>query len=243
MIAETLWSARRGGRTVEAVPVASLEAAYGIAEATVEHATAAKDVVVGYKIGLTDAGAQAAFGASEPAAGALLAGGAVAAGEPVRLEGLQDPRIELEVAIVLGEALTGGAMTPDRVRAATRALAPAFEIVASRWRGGPDGLPALVADQTNAVGHLVGPPVSPWELGGEATLTVDDEEWSVRIADRPDPWASVAWLAQHLIARGTPLQAGQVVLSGTLTPPAPLPSGALVRGAVAGLGAVELRTA
>ena len=86
-------AARKDGLTVQPTPVSTLDEAYGIADATTAIAVAAGDRVIGHKIGLTDAAARAVFEAAEPAAEALLAGGALETGAPLTQPGerLGDP--------------------------------------------------------------------------------------------------------------------------------------------------------
>jgi 2-keto-4-pentenoate hydratase len=80
-------AARKDGLTVQPTPVSTLDEAYGIADATTAIAVAAGDRVIGHKIGLTDAAARAVFEAAEPAAEALLAGGALETGAPLTQPG------------------------------------------------------------------------------------------------------------------------------------------------------------
>ena len=121
--------------------------------------------------------ARAVFGATEPAAGALLASGGSAHGEPPRIDWLQVPRIELEVAVVLAEPLAEGPMTADRVRAVTSAGRPG-SLVAGERRArarivgiGDVGLAFVPVD---------GLPPLPWRSHGATTWTRDRSSSSSR---------------------------------------------------------------
>lgn len=142
-----------------------LEMAYAVESATRDLAVAAGGRLIGYKVGLTAQPVRDTFGADEPAAGHLLADRLLEDGEPLATVGLFAPMAEVEIAFILGEALPGPRVTAQDVRNATAAVAPAFEIVDSRWRGGPRTLPMLVADNTNAA-RAAGAPGRPTRVSG-----------------------------------------------------------------------------
>jgi len=57
-----------------------------------------------------------------------------------------------------------------------------------------------------------------------------------------DPREALAWLARKAIARGQPLLAGDIILTGALAPMAPLPAGATVEVEIDGVGRVSFRS-
>ncbi|MEU6264535.1 2-keto-4-pentenoate hydratase [Saccharopolyspora shandongensis] len=246
-LAQRLWRAGNGAPTVD--PDATdrpddLELAYAVQATTRALAIAAGERVIGYKIGLTSQPARDAFGAGEPAAGHLLAGRLLPEGRSLDAAGLFEPKVEVEIAFVLGEALRGPDVTAHDVRNATAAVAPAFEIVDSRWRGGATTLPMLVADNTNAAYAALGPRVAPpreglAEIG--ATLSIGDREIpGSATAVMGDPAEAVAWLARHLLSSGARLEAGDIVLSGTLCAPTAISAGDRLVADLGELGRIAL---
>ncbi|WP_326564960.1 fumarylacetoacetate hydrolase family protein [Amycolatopsis rhabdoformis] len=245
-LAELLFKATRGGPAVAPVPLSELGEARAVARATRDLTLAAGDTVAGYKVGLTNQPARDAYGATEPAAGCVYASTVLTAGETVPTAALFAPRAEIEIAFVLGRTLSGPGVTADDVRAATDAIAPAFEIVDSRWDGGPTSLALLVADNTLASHAVIGPrfPVPPDFSDLTCTLTIGDRTapGSVSAVMNGDPLAAVAWLANHLAAAGEELPAGSVVLTGTLCAPTPFTGGETLVAEVSGMGTLTLPT-
>jgi 2-keto-4-pentenoate hydratase len=222
-----------------------LETAYAIQDATHDLAVAAGERVIGHKVGLTSQPARDTFGAVEPAAGHLLASGLLADGEPLATAGLFAPMVEVEIAFTLGEALPGPQVTAQDVRDATAAVAPAFEIIDSRWRGGARTLPMLVADNTNAARAMLGPPATPpasTELSKiTATLSIGARTVpGSATAVLGDPAEAVAWLAGHLLRGGRRLEAGDIVLSGTLCAPTAISAGDHLAADLGELGRITL---
>ncbi|WP_448331830.1 2-keto-4-pentenoate hydratase [Streptomyces sp. DSM 41534] len=247
-LARRLWEAGNGADAVD--PAAAdrlddLELAYAVESATRDLAIAAGERTIGYKIGLTSQPARDTFGADEPSAGHLLAGRLLEHGEPLAMAGLFNPLAEVEVAFTLGEALPGPDVTAQDVRDATATVAPAFEIVDSRWQGGPRGLPMLVADNTNAARAVLGSAVALPASGDLSRLTATLTIGSTTVpgsaaAVMGDPAEAVAWLARHLLRGGRRLEAGDIVLSGTLCAPTAISAGDHLIADLGELGRIEL---
>ncbi len=189
--------------------------------------SASGDEPVGFKVGLTSAAGRASFSTDEPVGGFLSAATVSTEGD-VTLAGLIAPALEVEVAFVLGTDLDGQ-VTPRDVLDATAELAIAFEIIDSRWDGGARTAAMLVADNSYAARAVLGPRFAPGDVDLTqlaVTATVADTRLDGHAANvLGDPARALAWLAGHLAARGEGLGAGDIVLSGTLTAPAPLRPG------------------
>jgi 2-keto-4-pentenoate hydratase len=108
--------------------------------------------LVGAKIGLTNKAVQSVFGVFQPDFGVLLADMAVPDGDIVDLKRLIQPRVEAEVAFVLGTDLPHQDITSVDVIRATDYLLPAIEIVDSRIKGWDISIVDTVGGQ-----RLVGP--------------------------------------------------------------------------------------
>ena len=190
-------------------------------------AVAAGERIAGYKIGLTSTSAQLSFSAIEPISGYLSATSVIGTGEPVCLSGLIEPKLEVELAFILGEDLDGRATAADVWRASAE-VALSFEIVDSRWQGGVPTVAMLVADNSNAARAVIGQrvPISADLRRIQVGLAIGDfrvEGHGENVMG--DPARAVAWLAMHLDGRGQRLMADHIVLSGTLTAPVPVKPG------------------
>ncbi|WIX83080.1 fumarylacetoacetate hydrolase family protein [Amycolatopsis carbonis] len=245
-LARRLTKATHGGPAVAPAPVADLAHAYRVSRAICDLALAAGDRLAGYKVGLTSEPARATYGATEPAFGHVLASTVLQPGQPLSTADMFAPRAEVEIAFILGRSLSGPDTTAEDVVAATAAIAPAFEIVDSRWSGGPTTLAMLAADNTNAAYAFLGPQAPlPQDLSGlECTLKIGDKAipGSAAAVMNGNPAAAVAWLANHLAAAGESLPAGAMVLTGTLCAPTPFTGGDTLFAEVSGLGNLTLAT-
>lgn len=200
------------------------ELAYAVQRAGITRRLEAGAVVVGRKVGLTSPAVQAQLGVDQPDFGVLLDTMRVDDGAEVPVGWLLQPRVEGELAFVLGADLTDPDPTPTEVRAAVDHAVAAIEIVDSRIAGwditfadtvadnGSSGLFVLGADRLDLAAF------KPAEVA--MTLAVDGEVVSTGTgaACLGDPLNALTWLARTAVAVGDPLRAGQVVLSGALGP-------------------------
>lgn len=179
-------------------------------------------VRAGYKLGFTSAAMREQMGVDHPNSGVLLADMRL---PEQRLPAgvLIQPRIEPEIAILLGRDLHGAQLTPEQVAAATAAVLPAIEVVDSRYRDYRFKSVDNIADNSSAARYLLGAPralsgVGDLRLVG-VLLSIDGVlvDQGLGVAALGSPLAAVAWLAGHLSTRGEGLQAGEVVLTGGLT--------------------------
>lgn len=202
--------------------------------------------LVGRKIGLTSPAVQKQLGVDQPDYGMLFADMQIANGGIVPQGVLIQPRIEGEVAFIMGDALLSGAVDEARFAAAAASMCPALEIVDSRIEAWRIGIVDTVADNASSARFVLGDARLPLaELDPrEVTMTLrcDGE-----IASRGDgraclgnPLTAAAWLARKMIALGRPLQRGDIVLSGALGPMVALDPGRKYELEVYGLGTVSV---
>ena len=109
--------------------------AYAVQRALTRDRLDAGGRVVGHKIGLTSAAVQRQLGVDQPDFGVLFADMDVSGVAEVPLDGLLQPRIEAEIAFVLGTDLDDGELSAARVRGAVGYAVAALEIVDSRVAG------------------------------------------------------------------------------------------------------------
>jgi len=219
-------------------------AAYAVQSRLIEARTAAGARVVGRKIGLTSPAVQAQLGVDQPDFGVLLDDMDVSGPEPVPTDRLLQPKVEAEIAFVLGADLAEGPLDDAQVRAAVAYAVPAIEIVDSRVAGWDIRFADTVADNASSGLYVLGKDrrtldeVEPIEV--EMSMSVDGEVVSTGngAACLGDPLKALGWLALTARELGNPLRAGQVVLSGALGPMHAVSAGSQVTAELTGLGTV-----
>ncbi|GAA4113074.1 fumarylacetoacetate hydrolase family protein [Nocardioides fonticola] len=250
--ARRLQDAARSGRPC--APVRDLigpedgAAAYAVQADLARARVAAGARIIGRKIGLTSAAVQAQLGVDQPDFGVLLDDMEVAHGGTVPPGRLLQPRIEAEIAFLLGTDLDGAVeeLTDERVRGAVVGACAALEIVDSRIAGWDITFADTVADNGSSGLFVLGPRrVALAEVDPRAVVMTLQEDGVAVSHGRGeaclgDPLLALAWLARTAAGHGDPLRAGDVVLSGALGPMVPLRTGARYRASISGLGDVEV---
>lgn len=201
--------------------------------------------VAGAKIGLTAPVVQQQFGVFQPDFGVLFDDMVHAHAEPLELGRFLQPRVEGEIAFVLGHDLDRPGATVADVLRATDFVLPAIEIVDSRIAGWDLAITDTVADNASSGAVVLG--TTPYPLSGldlsrvGMVLQRDGEPVSFGAghACLGSPVVAVAWLAREMARRGQPLRAGDVVMSGALGPMVPVTGPGRYRLALDGLGEVE----
>lgn len=222
-------------------------AAYAVQALLGAERVAAGASVVGRKVGLTSAAVQQQLGVDQPDFGVLYDDMAHADGATIPIGAVLQPRVEAEVAFVLGDDLADGDLSPAQVAAAVDHVVAAIEICGSRVRDWDIGFGDTVADNASAGAFVLGTvrrslaEVTPRDVRMRMTVTGAEDSTGTGAACLGDPLAAVAWLAHRARELGEPLRAGQVVLSGALGPMRPVTPGAEAHATISGLGAVSVR--
>lgn len=225
-------------------PDLDLDLAYRVQDALVARRVGAGERVVGAKLGLTSRAKQEAMGVHEPLY-AWLTDAMVLPGDRLALDALIHPRVEPEIAFVLGADLVGPGVTAADALAATAEVCGALEVIDSRYADFRFTLPDVVADNASAARVLLGAErvAAPDDLAREECVLEVDGQVVATVTGAAvlgDPAEAVALLANDLGRRGRRLEAGWVVLSGALTAAVPLRPGQTVRAAFARLGVLSL---
>ena len=248
-VAEELVVAEREHKAIDpftdAHPDFDLEAAYEAQRLFVQTKVDAGDVLVGAKLGLTSRAKQQAMSVSDPLYGKITRSMLAPFGEPLDLTSLIQPRVEPEIAFLLGEGLAGG-VTITEVLAAIKLVFAGIDVLDSRYRDYRFTLPDVVADNCSAGRFLLGPRALPLTdlpdlrlLGCVLRADGDVVHTAAGAAVMGHPAASVAWLVRRLAERDESLPAGSLVFSGGLTAPILLRAGHSVTVEFDGLGTVE----
>ncbi|MEV0608261.1 fumarylacetoacetate hydrolase family protein [Polymorphospora rubra] len=206
--------------------------AYRIQEAVVAHRLARGERPVGLKLGLTSRAKMAQMGVDEVIWGRLTDAMHIPDGGTISLADHIHPKAEPEVAFLV----EGGAIA---------AVAPAIEVIDSRYVDFRFTLPEVIADNTSASGFVVGAwqpvPAGIDNLG--VLLEVDGRTVQIgsTAAILGDPRRALAEAVRLAAASGIELTDGSVLLAGAATAAVPLKPGAHVRAVVESLGTASLK--
>ena len=221
----------------------SIDDAYAISLDLLGRRVARGERVVGKKIGVTSAAVQSMLGVHQPDFGFLTDRMRIE-GETIDVDaaGLIQPRAEAEIAFVLRDRLRGPGITADQVIAATGSIAPCFEIVDSRISDWKIGIIDTIADNASCGVFLLGAARADPTAYDLAALRVTVTKNGAPLSEgfgwavQGSPAAAVAWLANTLGSHGVSLDAGDVILSGSLVPLEPAGPGDVFEMELHGIG-------
>ena len=256
-LARELYEARKRRVAVrhfsQRYPTMSIEDGYAIQRAWVTLEIADGRVVKGRKIGLTSRAMQLSSQIDEPDFAPLMDDMFFAQGTDIPIERFIAPRVEVELAFILGKPLKGPGATLFDVLAATDYVTPAIEIIDARIEQfdretrAPRKVYDTISDfAANAGIVLGGRPVKPTEVdlrwvGALLHKNGVIEETGLAAAVLNHPATGVAWLANKIAPYDEQLQAGDVVLAGSFTRPTPAQAGDTFHVDYGPLGSVAFR--
>jgi 2-oxopent-4-enoate/cis-2-oxohex-4-enoate hydratase len=228
-------------------PTVGIEDAYRISLHILERRVRDGEKLIGKKIGVTSKVVMNMLNVHQPDFGFLTDGMLVQNGTdlPVSTRMIQ-PRAEGEIAFKLKSGLRGPGIDERAVIDATASVHPCFEIVDSRIRDWNIKIQDTVADNASCGMFVLGDAlVDPraidyvtcgivvWK-NGEILST------GAGAAALGSPLTAVAWLANTLGAYGVSLDAGDIVLSGSLVPLEPVTAGDQMSLKIAGIGSASI---
>jgi 2-keto-4-pentenoate hydratase len=227
----------------------TLADAYEIQLTQIRSLVADGAVIKGHKVGLTSAAMQKLLGVNEPDFGHLLDDFFYLEHMPIPVDRFLQPRIEPEIAFVLKKPLRGPGVTVPEALAAIDFVLPALEIVDSRIRDWKIGLFDTISDNASSGALVLGS--TPTDVGAvDLRLSGCTFHRNGQIvgtgaggAVLGSPLNSLVWLANTVGALGTTLEAGHVVLPGSVTAMVPVAPGDTFTATFAGLGSVTARFA
>jgi 2-oxo-hept-3-ene-1,7-dioate hydratase len=224
-------------------PGMELADAYRVQDLWAEARIAAGAKVVGHKIGLTSRAMQLASKMTEPDYGRILDDALYNDGARIPASRFIKPRLEVELAFVMGEDLSGTGTRVHDVLRATEFVVPALEIIDYRTEV-PRAIVDTIADNA-AFGAIVlgGRPVRPFDVDLRwvgATLSQNGiiEDTGLAAAIMGHPAAGIAWLINKLAGVGAGLKKGHIVLGGSFTRPVDIKPGDVIQADYGPLGAI-----
>ena len=234
-------------------PTMTIADGYAIQRAWVALEIADGRVVKGRKIGLTSRAMQQSSQIDEPDFAPLMDDMFFAQGADIPIDRFIAPRVEVELAFILGKPLKGPGATLFDVLSATDYVTPAIEIIDARIEQfdretrAPRKVYDTISDfAANAGIVLGGRPVRPTEVdlrwvGALLHKNGVIEETGLAAAVLNHPATGVAWLANKIAPYDEQLQAGDVVLAGSFTRPTPAQAGDTFHVDYGPLGSVAFR--
>ncbi|CAN0625305.1 2-hydroxypentadienoate hydratase [Burkholderia multivorans] len=227
--------------------IRDVDAAYAVAEINAQARLLEGRRVVGKKVGLTSVAVQQQLGVDQPDFGMLFDDMEYRCGSEVPMSALMQPRIEAEVAFVVGRDLNGMEPSYPEFLMCLEYVLPALEIVDSAIAGWRIAIVDTIADNASCGLYVLGDePLLVGQMSlAEAgmSMAVNGQTASVgsSAACLGHPLRAAYWLACTMARRGTGLHAGDVILSGALGPMVPVSSGDLIDARIGALGSVRCR--
>ena len=228
----------------ESKPELTVDEAYAVQAMSLARRYARGERRVGMKMGLTSRAKMAQVGVDEMVWGRLTDAMRIEEGGSLSRARFVHPRVEPEVAFLMKAPLSGDVSAAEAM-AAVAAVAPALEIIDSRFKDFKFNLPDVVADNSSSSGFVIGPWCDPATDVGNLGLVMEIDGRPVQIGSTAailgHPVRSLV-AAARLVARwGERLEAGWIVLAGGATAANPVSPGMQVRLTMQALGAVSFR--
>lgn len=227
--------------------IVGADAAYAVAEINTQARLTEGRRIVGLKVGLTSKAVQLQLGVGQPDFGVLFDDMEYLSGQDVPMARLLQPKVEAEIAFVIGRDLGGTDPSYAEFLACVALALPAIEIVDSAIADWKISLVDTVADNASCGLYVLGDqPVAVGQISlGDLGMSMSKNGQSVSFgtgaACLGHPLRAAYWLARTMVARGQGLKAGQVILSGALGPMVPVVAGDLVQVQIGALGSLSCR--
>lgn len=222
----------------------SISDAYAVQEALRDLWQPQWGPVAGLKIAVTTKVMQELMGIDHPCGGMIYAKRVHKSPHALKLGDYIHVVAEFELAVRVGRTLAKkkAPWTREEVRAEISEVMPAFELIEDRNAVYKETRPTtLIADNAWNAGIVLGSPVKvppSLELNGlPGRLAMPS---GVREGRTDDPMGALAWVVNLAADRGRPLEAGQVVITGSVIPTLPIAAGETFKFELEGLGRIEM---
>jgi 2-oxo-3-hexenedioate decarboxylase len=230
----------------ESHPDLDVTAGYAVQRLSIQRRLGRGEQRVGMKMGLTSRAKMRQVGVDQVIWGRLTDAMRLEEGGEFALAGRVHPRAEPEVAFILKKPLAGR-VSPAEAMSAVEAVAPAVEIIDSRYRDFKFNLSDVVADNASSSGFILGAPKPAGTDVANLGIVLRVDGQAVQIGSSAailgHPVRSLVAAARMVAEAGETLRPGDIVLAGAATEAVPLHPGQHVRAQINGLGAVAFTVA
>jgi 2-oxo-3-hexenedioate decarboxylase len=220
----------------------TLEQAYEVQRRSVQRRYDRGQRQVGVKMGFTSRAKMIQMGLDQMIWGRLTNSMLVEDGGEIDLTDFVHPRVEPEIAFLLNKPLEG-IVSPAEAMLSVEAIAPALEIIDSRYENFKFNLPDVVADNTSTSAYVVGPWVKPdldiTNLGMIMSFDGVPVQIGSSAAILGHPLRALVGAAKLVAESGGRLEAGWTIMAGGATAAEALKSGVHVRLEAQNMGIVN----
>lgn len=227
-----------------AMPDLSVEDAYAIQALSVARRLSRGERRIGVKMGLTSRAKMVQVGVDEVAWGRLTDAMLLEEGGALPLSAFVHPRLEPEIVFLLKKRLSGNVSTLEAM-AAVEAIAPAMEVIDSRYENFKFVLPDVVADNTSSAGLVIGawrsPEIDFSNLGMVLSVNGRPKEIGSSAAILGHPVRSLVAAARMTAQWGEALEPGYIVMAGAATAAHAASVGETISLEVQNLGSVSIK--
>lgn len=227
--------------------IATIEDAYAIAQINTREKLAAGGRISGKKVGLTSKIVQQQLGVDQPDFGVLFADMEYLNGDTIQMSSLIHPKVEAEVAFVLGRDIDQARPTWAEFLLSIKYAMASIEIVDSVVKDWAITLYDTVADNASSALYVMGDQpvavdaVSLADVGMQMSINGEIVSTGAGASCLGHPLRSAYWLACLMAQNNQPLRRGEVILSGSLGPMVAVRPGDVVDVSIGGLGRVGCR--
>ncbi|WP_298214516.1 2-keto-4-pentenoate hydratase [Acidocella sp.] len=239
---EAARTATATAQLIETHPDLTTEDAYAIQRLSIQRRWQRGETRAGFKMGLTSRAKMQQVGVSEVTWGRLTNAMRQQEGGSLRRSAFVHPRAEPEIAYIIGKPLAGEVSAVEAMRA-VEAVAPAMEIIDSRYANFKFSLPDVIADNSSSSAFFIGSWVRPETDVANLGIVLEVDGRAVEIGSSAailgHPVRALVAAARLLGRAGESLMPGDILLAGAATAAHALRPGEHIRAAIQNLGAVS----
>ena len=227
-LAELLANVEKTPITVETIQsLLATEAeneAYAIQAVNIQKQLQNDAVITGKKIGLTNPKVQQQLGVDQPDFGILLSHMDLSNQLEISVEQFIQAKIEVELAFIIQHDITQTVDSIEEMQQYISYVMPAFEIVDSRIQDWKIRFVDTVADNASSAAYVLSDDHKPISEVDCATVHMELKQNGGVVSQGSgaeclgNPLNAAMWLVNKMLSLGTPIQAGEIILSGALGP-------------------------
>lgn len=221
--------------------------AYAIQAHNIQKQLQKNAVITGKKIGLTNPKVQQQLGVDQPDFGVLLNHMDLSAQSDIASTQFIQAKIEAELAFVIDQDITDAVNSIEEMQQYISFVIPAFEIVDSRIQDWKIRFVDTVADNASSAAYVLSDERKPLAdvdcAAVKMTMTQNGQLVSQGSGEQclGHPLNAAMWLANKMRDLGTPIKAGEIILSGALGPMVTIQAGDVFETQIDGFAPLKVK--